>query len=286
MANTNLIISKIIGVIIQLILHCMQESEQPFYRIAALESQLKVMQEKVLQAQQKYEEALAAERALTAENLSKMKQQLIEELDHPKSENKLLCGKIEESQKFEVQIDHESLEDEDPSIDTSTTTDKGVTGIISKKNKKAKGYTGIVRLNRESVGSIPIIASPLINRTFKKKNSERETMDILGLDPLQDTVRLPIDDKPRRSFEGQQKMFITPRPNGDKLTITQLIEDSLHNPGTIASIRKQLKKDGLTPKIERKFKQDLPPMLEGTNSLQVPSAPLEGGKKMRNGDLS
>ena len=268
----------------------MQESEQPFYRIAALESQLKLMQEKVLQAQQKYEEALAAERAVTAENFSKMKQQLREELDHAKSESKLLCGKIdknkEESQKCEMQIDHESLEDEDPSINTSTTTDKGATGKISKKNKNAKGYTGIVRLNRESVGSIPIIASPLINRTVKKRNSERETMDILGLDPLQDTVRLPIDDKPRRSFEGQKKMFITPRPNGDKLTITQLIEDSLHNPGTIASIRKQLKKDGLTPKIERKFKQDLPPMLEATNSLQVPSAPLEGGKKMSNGDLS
>ena len=260
----------------------MQESEQPFYRIAALESQLKLMQEKVLQAQQKYEEALAAERALTAENLSKMKQQLIEELDHAKSESKLLCGKIEGSQKCEVQIDHDSLEDEDPSINTST-TDKGITGVLSKKNKKAKGYAGIVRLNRESVGSLP---SPLINRTVKKRNSERETMDILGLDPLQDTVHLPIDDKPRRSFEGQQKMFITPRPNGDKLTITQLVEDSLHNPGTIASIRKQLKKDGLTPKIERKFKQDLPPMLEATNSLQVPSAPLEGGKKMSNGDLS
>ena len=40
---------------------------------------------------------------------------------------------------------------------------------------------------------------------------------------------------------------------GEKLSITELVAESLKNPSCIAAIRKELKADGLTPKIKKKF---------------------------------
>ena len=43
------------------------------------------------------------------------------------------------------------------------------------------------------------------------------------------------------------------RPSRERITITEMVAESLMNPTSMAVIRKELKADSLTPKIQRKF---------------------------------
>ena len=64
----------------------------------------------------------------------------------------------------------------------------------------------------------------------------------------------------------------------NKMTITQMVEESLKKPESIAAIRKELKEAKLTPRIQRRFGPDTkpPPLkkIESPGNDQTPSFPL------------
>lgn len=113
-----------------------------------------------------------------------------------------------------------------------------------------------------------ISVSPMTtHKLAHRKSAEEETMDILGIDPLKTAI--PVTNKPRRSFEGQRTTFVAPKLTSNRLTITEMVEENMHVPGTMAAIRRQLKSDGLTPRINRKLKeqQQLQQKLQQSRSL-------------------
>ena len=70
-----------------------------------------------------------------------------------------------------------------------------------------------------------------------------------------------VPETTNRSLEGSQQRVV------GGATITELVAESLTSPGTMAAIRKELKADALTPKIQRKFAAKTTP----------PSLPSIGG---------
>ena len=70
----------------------------------------------------------------------------------------------------------------------------------------------------------------------------------------------------------------TRRESADRITITALVAESLVNPGSMSAIRKELKSDSFTPKIQRKF----PQKSSGTQST-LPSVSPKGSDTEGNG---
>ena len=60
--------------------------------------------------------------------------------------------------------------------------------------------------------------------------------------------------------------------NEERSTITQMVAECLHNPASIANIRSELKADGLTPKINRKFHPKATPT--SLPAMSVETSPL------------
>lgn len=108
--------------------------------------------------------------------------------------------------------------------------------------------------HRNSVGDISIKKSPLL---ISQTDHGQETHDDISIDMI--PQRLSDETTTRRSFDS---IKMTPRGSSDKLTITQMVEENFHKSGSMAAIRQQIKADGLTPKINRKFKRPLPTMPE------------------------
>lgn len=78
------------------------------------------------------------------------------------------------------------------------------------------------------------------------------------------------------------------RESGERLTISALVDESLSNPSSISSIRKELKSDSFTPKMKRKFPNRSPGTLPSMSpkmshkDLEPPGAggDSEGGKTL------
>ncbi len=73
----------------------------------------------------------------------------------------------------------------------------------------------------------------------------------------------------RARGQGVNRSLDSPtHPPHDRLTITELVADNLKKPGSMTVIRRELKADGLTPKIMKKF----PPK---TTPTALPAVPTE-----------
>ena len=237
-------------------------------------------QEKLIQTQKKHEEILMAEREEMVRNFENMKKQLVEEMAAENNPDILLTeATSSESDKDEVN----SKENGDLLLDFEGP--KSVSKAMAKTPKMSP-----FNKRRSTLASVPVVVSPLTTSSnspapLSPRRLEKKTIDSLGLESKH--TMPAYSQTPRRSLDGKL-LYATPsKPNEDKLTITQLVENNLHNPGTMALIRKELKADGLTPKIERKFhKQELPAVKKDiVHPLQKTSPPMEmeGKRKKQNG---
>lgn len=223
-----------------------QESEEPFYRIASLEGQLRQCQNKLREVQFHHEGVLAAERTAEKEKWDQVTQQLMMELHGVKSELALL----KDSKETET---NEKSEGE--AVPPKVTVSKAEPEVSVKSKGSKKKTKDLDRLREEereeplrklSLGSA--LVSPLLKHTSRTKSASQETLDGLGLDKVE---RKGGNEKTRHSLEGE-------RPNGkQRSSITELIEESMRNPQSMAAIRKELKSDGFTPKIQKKFHHSL-----------------------------
>lgn len=88
-------------------------------------------------------------------------------------------------------------------------------------------------------------------------------------------TKLPVTPQlsPANSKKSAEKR-VGRRGSGERLTITALVAESLCNPGSMLAIRKELKSDSFTPKIQRKF----PTRRASASPATLPSvSPAKGG---------
>lgn len=239
-----------------------------------------MLQEKLHQFHKEKEQVLSEERSKAHETFSQMKQQLLQELSQAKDEIAYLKETIESfNQTQNGSIPEEGRMD----LLTSDKNDKSLIPSIqmttdSPQVKKKKTKLHKVIANKQQRGSVGSVPSSLVNDSPEFSSKNQETIDILGLDTAPLTQGQGDLSKPRRSFDvmTHKSLVNAPKPNGTKLTITQLVEECMQKPGSMASIRQQLKADGLTPKIQKKFHHALPSMPEGVAVLSPrASSPTE-----------
>ena len=120
-----------------------------------------------------------------------------------------------------------------------------------------------IKMHRGSIGSVDAKGSPLL-KSLRHKTQSEEALDKLGIEL---TTSSENDTLTRRSFDSATQEG--KGEGGRGLTITQLVEDNFHKPGSMAAIRMQIKADGLTPKINRKFKRTLPSMPEEISIAEI-----------------
>ena len=253
-----------------------------------------MLQEKLKTAHSQQEEILAKEKAKFDKDYTQLKQELMSELSQAKDEIERLKKTIETLKSRDnnknSQTTISSNEQMDKSQSTPTVTIQQLSPPKKKKQQNGVGNTSLQTVHRGS-DTIVYSSSPFMsqgNGGNRKRNEVQETMDILGLDSTNSSFEtsgkslLADSVTPRRSLDGGMRgNTVSSRPN-DKLTITQLVEDNFHKPGSMAAIRLQLKADGLTPKINKKFRE-FPSMPENlskptTTTLRPPS-PFETNEK-------
>ena len=223
----------------------MQESEEPFYRIASLEGQLRRCQDKLREVQQYHEATLAAERAAEEERWVQVTQQLTMELETSNTELASLkkstassSSKIKEQERLSAE-EVPTLTLSAPNLDEKSPKSKS-----TNRNKKISNLLlDDIELQRKgSLGSAALV-SPKLTRSSRPKSGSQETLDSLGIDKHRDVTARMLDGE---------------KGNGKKRpSISQLIADNSNNPQSMAAIRKELKSDGLTPKLQRKFHHNL-----------------------------
>ena len=221
----------------------MQESEEPFYRIASLEGQLRQCQDKLRENQHHHDAVVASERAAEERQWLQVTKQLKAELEAANSE--LASLKLKKA--TDTTDDVEEKTGETPPIPKLTVNDSNESPGTKAKSKKKKDKTSDllkeeIHLQRKgSLGSA--LLSPKLTRSNRARSGSQETLDTLGLDKLEhrDVARAIHDEE---------------RGNGKKRpSISQLIAENSNNPQSMAAIRKELKADNLTPKLQKKFQK-------------------------------
>ena len=219
------------------------------YRISALEGQLRMCQEKLVQAHRQQEELLKNERARHEERVANLKAEL--------------GGKIEEASQTIVslrrrvtELDKTSSSKSPPDIRIDTPmppAQPASPGTVRKRKHKKKSNSRIPEDSEEK--------RPFLDIESKQKSASFADLSFVGKDQDDsDGRRNGVGTSMKLSPEIQRPSEVNGRQitqrrlsNTEKSSITTLVEESLRNPSSIASIRKQLKSDGLTPKIQRKF---------------------------------
>ena len=224
----------------------MQESEEPFYRIASLEGQLRRCQDKLREVQQHHEATLAAERAAEEERWVQVTQQLTMELETANTQLASLQKSTANNSSKQKKQERLLPGEEAPMVTLSALDldEKSPKSKSTGRNRKISNLLldDIEVQRKGSLGSAALV-SPKLTRSSRPKSGSQETLDSLGIDKHRDAATRVLDGE---------------KSNGKKRpSISQLVADNTNNPQSMAAIRKELKSDGLTPRLQRKFHHNL-----------------------------
>ena len=171
------------------------------------------------------------------------------------------------------------------------------------------------RLKKNGNLSTSSISKPDITLTGDTvpEQNDLTSLPVSQKDPSSGTNLLSFKDRPKSSSYGdltaidskvEKKLPNTPqlspaiskrrtekksvrRESAERLTISALVAESLSNPSSISSIRKELKSDSFTPKMKRKFPNrspgtTLPSMSPKMNHKELgpPGEESDGGKTL------
>ena len=258
---------------INIMFDSLQQSEQPLYRIAALEGQLRMCQEKLAQTHRQQDGLIKNERSRHDERVVSLKVEYGGKLEEASQTINSLKKRVSELERC---LDKAmSKSPPDIRLDVPTPPLEGSPGPTRRrKHKKKLSETDvIVQKSLEVVARTgPDQLGNLLNTESRQKSASTADLRSIakGDDNQEESVgrrngaglslKLSPDIQQSPGLNGT----VTVGPQGrliaqmrlsyaEKASITTLVEESLRNPSSIASIRKQLKSEGLTPKIQRKF---------------------------------
>lgn len=240
------------------------------YRISALEGQLRMCQEKLVQAHRQQDDLVKKERERHEERVANLKAELGGRLEEASQTISSLKKRILELERCLEKSTSKSPPD--IRVDTPIPPAQGSPATVRRRKHKRKS-------NSKSPEQSGELISNLIPGESWQKSASINDLSFVGKSPegSEDSGRkngaaagiaIKLSPEIKRSPETNSKVITQRRlSNTEKSSITSLVEESLRNPSSIASIRKQLKSEGLTPKIQRKFpmKPNTPTTLPSMN---------------------
>ena len=246
------------------------------YRIAALEGQLRMCQDKLVQSHRQQDELTKNERSRHEERVANLKVEYGGKLEEASQTITSMKKRVAELERC---LDKAAVGKSPPDIRFDAPTpppDGSPTTTRKRKHKKKHSEINTQKMNLQAAGagdeSEPLVGSLNLNPESRQRSAstaDLRSIPAVGGDGDQDendgrrngagsSLKLSPDIK--RSPElnsqgGRPSQLVTQRRSSyaEKTSITTLVEESLRNPASIAAIRKQLKSEGLTPKIQRKF---------------------------------
>ena len=231
------------------------------YRISTLEGQVRLGQDKLVQAHRKHDEILTNERSRNKEDITNLKHTHNSEMEEARKrindlEEKVsgLEGSLEKALKQQAQADAK--------VDGSTPTNSPAR---KKKHRPKDGKKSKVDARKLSVFSPTRTISP---------ESLPKSASFSDLTALAKTERDGKEDT-NRSLDTSISQRTTTH---EKHSITDMVAETLKNPSSIAVIRRELKADALTPRIERKFPmKTMPTTLPAVTGSSNETSPLARG---------
>ena len=231
---------------------CMQQSDQPMYRISALEGQLKMSEEKLIEIHRQQDELLKNERSRNKERVANLKAEFGGKLEEAAQTITTLQTRMSELERCLDKAASKSPPD--IRIDTPTPPIQGSPISTRRRKHKRKSNTKSPEETAEE--------SSGLSSELQQRSASFADLSVTGKSQEEESdgrrngaaESFKLSPEIQRSQEVNGKFNYQRRPsNTERMSITTLVEESLRNPSSIASIRKQLKSEGLTPKIERKF---------------------------------
>lgn len=250
------------------------------YRIAALEGQLRMCQDKLVQSHRQQDELVKNKHSRHEERVANLKVEFSGQLEEASQTITSLRKRVSELERC---LDKATIANSPPDIRLDAPTPPPTRSpATTRKRKHKKKHPDINTQTSpqmtagdgeelEPVGSLNL--NPTESRQKSASTADLRSIpgggDATGNQDEGDGRRngaaysLKLSPDIQRSPElnssyggggGQSKLITQKRPGyAEKISITTLVEETLHNPDSIAAIRKQLKSEGLTPKIQRKF---------------------------------
>lgn len=256
------------------------------YRISSLEGQLRNCQGKLSESLRDYQTELARQQlacrelleAAQSEHRTEMSQaqEKIEQLERKIAKTELSSGEGQvtvtvasqppllqsKAQKKRLKKGKDSLTPNTSKSELPSTS-SNISGL-SPTNTTWSSDTDILRNKRRPKSSS---CEDLTSITEKDKAAAVASRTKFPLTPQ---VSPGNNRKGNEKREGR-------RESGDKQTITALVAESLANPSSISSIRRELKSDSFTPKIKKKFAN-----LSVASSALPALTPKVGGAQVTN----
>lgn len=222
-------------------------SEEPVYRISTLEGQVRLFQEKLTESHRQHDDILTKERTRAEETLANLRRELTSELQRARETIRQLRAK-------------ESSEDtskQGAGEEETTPPPKGSVAVSLSDATLNSPTNGKRRPQKEELAGRGLSLQPIPRSASW---ADVHAGDGAGPGGLPDDGMVP----------GKSSYMVG---GGEKLSITDMVTESLKNPGCIAAIRRELKADALTPKIQRKFQvkttpTSLPSMNDSSSSLE------------------
>ena len=234
------------------------------YRISSLESQLRLCQEKLAESHHKHEEVRSHDRSRYEEKIAALKQALGTELENKTQKINELEQKVSELQRCL----EKALKQPEIKVDTPNTPE----GSPARRRRYRKRDEDMITRQAEEARSVFSPTHSLRSPDGRRQKSASFT-DLTTLEKDEEK-RSEKESEVQRSFDATTATS-SQRPSRERITITEMVAESLMNPTSMAVIRKELKADSLTPKIQRKFhKKSSPSSLPVVNNALHNTSPL------------
>lgn len=227
-------------------------------------------EEKLVQCHRQQDEVVKTEHSRHKERVANLKAEFGGKLEE--ASQTIITLKKRVSELEQILDKGASKSPPDIRVDTPTPPAHGSPVSTRRRKHKRKSNTRSPEDTKDGVSRNPELqqrSASIADLSFVGKNHEEEEKEGEGdgrRNGAAETIKLSPEIQ--RAQEVNGKLAYQRRPsNTERMSITTLVEESLRNPSSIASIRKQLKSEGLTPKIQRKFpmKPSTPAMLPSMN---------------------
>lgn len=219
------------------------------YRIAALEGELSLCRDKLSETCSNYEQALKKEQKTSKERLEKVKREKDDEIEKATQKLTKLDLKVNE-----LQILLEKTVKSTPQVKVDTVSTPPLSSSKDRKAKKDVESASITK-SPESKSNLEADSRPrstsFTDLTSIGNEADHKQSKVKNLSPETQRLQANVNSKRRSSIE--------------KRSIAELVAESLNNPSSMAAIRQELKSDGFTPKIQRKF------LKKNSNPATLPS---------------
>ena len=229
------------------------------YRIAALEGELRLCQDKLTEAHSSYEQRRENDQKSNEEKLEKMKKENEEELEKATQKLNKLDMKVNELQ---ILLKKSLKSTPQVKVDTPTPPLSSSSNRKSRAKKDIKS-TGTTK-DPKSTGTTKVPESKGSLKTDPRPRSASYT-DLTSIGKVAEPKKSKVK---KLSPEMQRLQTTVGTPTSQRrssISIAELVAESMNNPSSMASIRQELKSDSFTPKMQRKF------LMKNSNPTTLPS---------------